>query len=145
MSLVGRAGGRGGHLSGGGGRVPGQVDGGGSGGDVGVAMEVPEIVMVPWSAVVQSEVMSQARRVQVHDLAEVGVRLGVVLGAGGDGRASAHAGRRSLPPASADSFPAATAKVTPEAMAFATASSGAGSAPPPGLLATEGPWWFLVT
>lgn len=48
--------------------------------------------------------------------------------------------------ASEDSLPAATAKVTPEAIALRTASSSASSAPPPRLmLATDGPWWFLVT
>ena len=47
---------------------------------------------------------------------------------------------------SAFSLPAATAKVTPEAMALRTAVSSAAEAPPPRLMfATDGPWRVAAT
>src|SRR5690606_7320526 len=112
----------------------------------GLAIEVPDIVLVPWSLSFQAEVMSEPgayRSTTEPKLEKSDWASSLVL----EATVRASGTRAGEPwPASADSLPAATAKVTPEAMALATAASRAGSAAPPRLmLATEGPWWFSVT
>ena len=134
-----------GDLLRGGVRVPAEVDGGGTDDVRGRHGRTGDGVRGV-VAVVPGRRDVRAGGVDVHDRAEVGeadcsssfVDEATVMASG------TREGEPS--PASLDSLPAATAKVTPEAMAFWTAASSAGSAPPPRLmLATDGPLWFSVT